>query len=331
MVMKKIRKTDIKVFLSKYGIVFVLLLLCLLIGTIKPQFFSRSNILNVLTQSCIFGIMSLGMTFVIISKGIDLSVGAILAFVGVVMASFAQAGDAPGKYFPQLGELPVIIPVLIALALGAALGAINGFFIAKVRVPPFIATLGMMSIARGLALIYTNGKPVSNFSVGMNQLGGIIGNFVPVPVLIYLLLIIITWVIMRNTSFGKSVYAIGGNVRAAFTSGIHVSRNYIVIYMISGIMAGVAAIVFAGRVGSINPSAANGFELTAIAATTIGGTSHSGGIGTIWGAVVGSLIIAVLRNGLTLVGVHANWQQVIEGSIIVAAVAIDMMKNIKEI
>ncbi len=318
---------EIRRAVSRFGIVFVLIAMCLAIGLVKPQFFSRSNIFNTLTQSCIYGIMSLGLTFVIISKGIDLSVGAMLALVGVVLASFGQAAGAPGKYFPALGEMSVLVPVAVALILGAALGTVNGFFVAKVNVPPFIVTLGMMSIARGLALIYTGGKPVSNLSSGLKQLGSTVFGFIPVPVIIYLFLIVLTWIVMRNTSFGKSVYAIGGNMRAARISGLNVSRNLIIIYAISGVMAAIAALVFAGRVGSINPSAANGYELTAIAATTIGGTSHSGGIGTIWGAMVGSLVIAVLRNGLTLVGMHANWQQVIEGAIIVAAVAIDMMKN----
>lgn len=312
--------------LKKYGIVVVLILMVVGISIIAPSFFTPNNIFNVLTQSSIYGIMSLGITLVIISKGIDLSVGSILALAGVVSASLAQM-DVAGKIFPNLPVLPIIIPILVALIVGALCGVINGALIAKTHIPAFIATLGMMTVARGLALIFTQGKPVSNMNPAYALIGGKVFGFIPVPVLIYIIMIIITSILLNKTKFGKTVYAIGGNSNAATVSGVKVERNLIKIYAYCGLLSGIAAVVFAGRVGSVHPGAATGYELTAIAATTIGGTSHSGGIGTVWGAVIGALVLGVLRNGLTLLGVHAYWQQVIEGIIIVVAVIIDMRKN----
>ncbi|MCG8485212.1 MAG: ABC transporter permease [Clostridia bacterium] len=324
--------------LKKYGIVFVLILMIIGISIVEPKFLRPSNIFNVLTQSSIYGIMALGMTLVIISKGIDLSVGSILALSGVMAASFGQQATATGKYFPGLGEMSIIVPILVALIVGAFCGSISGFLIAKTNIPPFIATLGMMTVARGFALLYTGGKPISTLIPSLKKIGGnlegilpipIIGK-IPVPVLIYLIVIAITWVLLNDTRFGKNVYAIGGNIKAAEISGVHVKRNLVFIYAFSGLLAGLAAIVFAGRVGSVHPGAATGYELTTIAATTIGGTSHSGGIGTIWGAFVGAMVLAVMRNGMTLLHVHAYWQQIAEGLIIVVAVIIDMRKNAKK-
>lgn len=319
---------DLKLIGRKYGIVIVLILMIIGLSIAEPAFLNSTNIFNVLTQSSIFGIMALGLTFVIISKGIDLSVGSILAFAGIIAASLGQTVEATGKYFPNLGELPVIVPIGAALVIGALCGAVSGWLIAKTRIPAFIATLGMMTVARGLALIYARGKPVSTLIPGLTALGGKVG-IIPVPVIIYFLMIVISAILLNKTRFGKNVYAIGGNITAAEVSGVNVSRSLILIYTYSGFLAGLAAIVFAGRVGSVHPGAASGYELTAIAATTIGGTSHSGGIGTIGGAFVGALVLSVMRNGMTLLGVDAYWQQVAEGLIIVVAVIIDMRKNAK--
>lgn len=315
--------------IQKYGIILVLLFLIIGISIAEPKFLSSTNIFNVLTQSSIYGIMALGMTLVITSKGIDLSVGSILAFSGVVAASLAQVSTATTLYYPGMGQMPVIVPIIAAVAIGALLGGINGGLIAYTGIPAFIATLGMMTIARGFALIYTGGKPVSQFTPGMMFIGSKVAS-IPVPVIVYLIMIIITWILLGYTSFGKNIYAIGGNIKAAEISGVNVKRNLVFIYGFMGVCCAVAAIVFAGRVGSVHPGAATGYELTAIAATTIGGTSHYGGIGTIWGAVVGALVLGVLRNGLTLLGIHAYWQQIIEGVIIIVAVIIDMRKNARK-
>ncbi len=316
--------------MKKYGVVFVLVFMIIGISIAQPAFLSRVNIFNVLTQSSIFGIMALGMTFVIISRGIDISVGSILGLSGVVMASLAQTSSAVSKYYPNLAEMPLIVPILAALIIGGSIGAVSGWLIAKTNIPAFIATLGMMTIARGLALIYADGKPISTLMPSLTALGGKLFGVIPIPVIIYFIAIVVSWILLNNTSFGKNVFAIGGNITAAEVSGVNVSKNLVMIYAYCGLLAGLAAVVFAARVGSVHPGAATGYELTAIAATTIGGTSHSGGIGTIWGAFVGALALAVLRNGLTLLGVGAYWQQVTEGAIIIVAVVVDMRKNVKK-
>jgi inositol transport system permease protein len=311
--------------------VIVLFAMILLLSIVsRGRFFTSTNIFNVLSQSSIFGIMALGMTFVIISKGIDLSVGSVLALSGVVAASFAQIAGATEKYFPNMPVLPVLVPVLIALIIGGGCGCVSGFLIAKTGIPAFIATLGMQTVARGFALIYTKGRPVSNLVPPLNFLGSkVFNNTIPVPVIVYLLMIVVSYILLNKTRFGKNTYAIGGNITAAEVSGINVSKNLILIYTYCGLLAGLAGLVFAGRVGSVHPGAADGYELTAIAATTIGGTSHSGGIGTIVGAFIGTMVLQVLRNGFTLLGVNAYWQKVAEGLIIVVAVIIDMRKNAK--
>lgn len=316
-----------RAMLKKYGILFVLLLMVIVISIFKPEFLTSRNIFNILNQTAIFGIMAIGLTFVIISRGIDLSVGSILAFAAVVAASVSQLPDSVGKMFPNLPMLPFPVAFFSALILGGLCGAVSGFLIAKFQIHAFIATLGMMTVARGFALIFSSGKPISNINPFFNVIGGRLWAVIPVPVVIYAAVIAVSAVILNYTRFGKSVFAIGSNSTAAEISGINVKRNYVIIYMISGLLAGLAAIVFLGRTGSAHPGAATGYELTAIAATTIGGTSQTGGIGTIWGAVAGALILGVIKNGMTLLGVHAYWQQVVEGIIIVAAVIFDMRKN----
>ncbi|NLY77428.1 MAG: ABC transporter permease [Tissierellia bacterium] len=323
------KDSKLRKLIRKYNIAIVLIFMVIIMSILRPNFLSPSNLFNVLTQSSIYGIMSLGLTLIIISKGIDLSAGSLVALSGIVAASLGQSATAATKYFPNLGELPVIVPILAALLVGGILGLINGSVIAYTAIPPFIATLGMTTIARGFTLMYTEGKPVSTLTSDFMAIGGKIG-VLPVPVLIYGIMALITWILLNHTRFGKNVYAIGGNVHAAEVSGVNIKKNLVRIYAYAGIMYGVAALVFAGRVGSVHPGAATGYELTAIAATTIGGTSHAGGIGTVGGAIIGALILGVLRNGLTLLGVHAYWQQVVEGVIIIVAVVLDMRKNRKK-
>ncbi|NMA12615.1 MAG: ABC transporter permease [Chloroflexi bacterium] len=316
--------------ISKYGIVAVLILMIVGMSIVKPSFRTITNFLNILTQSSIYGILALGMTLVIISKGIDLSVGSILAMSAVVAASLGQTSTATSRLFPNLPELPVIVPILGALAIGTLCGVINGGLIAFTGIPAFIATLGMTTIARGFAYIYTNGKPVSTLIPGFRFIGQ--GNFlgVPMPVVIYLVMILITWVLLNNTRFGKHVYAVGGNINAAEVSGVNVKKMLLLIYTYMGLLAGISGVVATARMVSAQPGLAVGYELTAIASTTIGGTSHSGGIGTIWGAVVGALVLSVMRNGMTILGIHSYWQQIVEGLVIIVAVILDMRKNARK-
>lgn len=319
-----------KRIIGKYGIYFVFVIMVIAMSFASPVFLSARNLLNVVRQVSVIGLISLGVTLVIISKGIDLSSGSVLAVAAVVAASLGQSGDWHAKMFPELPQLPVVFPLLAALTIGLICGAINGTLIAKTGIPAFIATLGMMVSARGLALLYTDGRPVSSLTESYRYIGQgyILG--IPVPVIIYLFMVFVTWVLLNHTKFGKSIYAIGGNIHAAEVSGVNVKRNLIKIYAYAGLLAGLAGMVLSARVNTGQPGMGVAYELDAIAATTIGGTSHSGGIGTIGGAFVGALILGVLNNGLNLLGVSAYWQQIIKGSIIVGAVVIDMRKNAKK-
>ncbi len=316
-----------KKIVSKYGIYFILVLLVIALSFMSDVFLTSRNLFNVVRQVSVIGVISLGVTLVIISKGIDLSSGSVLAMAAVVAASLGQQADWTQKMFPNLPQLPLIVPIIAALAVGALAGTINGSLIAKTGIPAFIATLGMMTSARGLALLYTDGRPVSTLTESYQWIGqGYIWK-IPVPVIIYAFMAFITWVMLNHTRFGKNIYAIGGNISAAKVSGIKVDRNLIMIYAYAGFLAGLAGLMLSARVNTGQPGMGVSYELDAIAATTIGGTSHSGGIGTIGGAIVGALILGVLNNGLNLLGVSAYWQQIIKGIIIVGAVVIDMRRN----
>lgn len=322
------KQMDLKELSKKYAIIIILALMVIALTILNPNFLSPSNISNLLTQVAIYGILACGMLLVIVSKGIDLSVGSVLALSGIIAGSVSQTVDATGKVFPQLGMAPIWVTILLALGIGALLGAVNGALIAYTGIPAFIATLGMLTAARGAALMYSDGRPISNINPSILIFGDKIYSVLTMPVLIYILVIVVTFVILKFTSFGKSVYAIGGNIQAAEISGIKVKRNITLIYTYCGLLAGLCALVYMGRTGgSIQPATATGYELTAIAATTIGGTSHSGGIGTVWGTVVGALILGVMTNGFTMLGVNAYLQQIVQGFIIVVAVILDMRKN----
>ena len=300
------------------------------ISLVKPVFLSQKNLLNVVRQVSVIGLISLGVTLAIISKGIDLSSGSVLAFAGVIAASMAQNAGWAQKMYPNMGALPVIVPIAVALLVGSLCGLVNGTLIATTGIPPFIATLGMMVAARGAALLYTDGRPVSSLTPSYQFIGQGYIFGIPFPVIIYIFMIGVTWVILNYTRFGKNIYAIGGNVNAAEVSGVNVKKNLIMIYLYAGLLAGLAGLVLTARVNTGQPGMGVSYELDAIAATTIGGTSHSGGIGTIGGAFAGALILGVLNNGLDLLGVSAYWQQIIKGIIIVGAVVIDMRKNAKK-
>jgi ribose transport system permease protein len=289
-----------------------LLGLCVVLWALTPHFMTVSNLLNVAEQAAIIAIVAVGMTFVIITGGIDLSVGSVLAFAGVVMASALHA------------EVPVPLALLVALGTGLFCGLVNGALITLGRLPPFIATLGMMSVARGTALMFTEGRPVSGFSGGFRSLatGELLG--VPASVLIMVGVYALAHVVLTRTKLGRYTYAIGGNEEAALLSGVNVRVYKAAVYGISGMLSGLAAVLLTARLNSAQPIAGMMYELDAIAATVIGGTSLLGGEGTVVGTLIGALIMAVLRNGLNLLGVPSFVQQVVIGSVIIAAVLVDM-------
>ncbi len=286
--------------------------LCVVLWALTPHFLTVSNLLNVAEQAAIIAIVAVGMTFVIITGGIDLSVGSVLAFAGVVMADVLHR-DVP-------------LPLALAVALGTGLfcGLVNGALITVGRLPPFIATLGMMSVARGTALMFTEGRPVSGFSGGFRSLatGEVLG--IPVSVVIMVGVYVVAHFVLTRTKLGRYTYAIGGNEEAALLSGVNVRVYKAAVYGISGMLSGLAAVILTARLNSAQPIAGMMYELDAIAATVIGGTSLLGGEGTVVGTLIGALIMAVLRNGLNLLGVSSFIQQVVIGSVIIAAVLIDM-------
>lgn len=317
-------------FLGTYGIVVMLLALILVMTLINgPGFLSVSNIQGILTQGSIYGIMALGVTFIIISGGIDLSAGSMVALAAVVSASFGQLATANNRIFPFLPQLGIWAPLLVALVFGGILGAINGLMVAKLHLFPWIATLGTFYIARGLAQVITAGKPVTQLIPSYAKVGGKIG-IVPVPALIFFICVAVSWILLNYTKFGCDTFAIGGNMGAARVTGINISKTLILIYTFAGVMYGVGAFVFAGRVLSVNPGAAQNYEMSAISASIIGGTSPMGGKGTIWGVIVGTLILGTIRQGLTLMAVDAYWQQIAEGAIIVIAVIFAMRREKSE-
>ena len=292
-----------------------LIAISIFVGIASPSFFTEYNIISVLRQASINGLLAFGLTVVIISGGIDLSVGSILAVSSMVMALMINSGTNP------------FIAMIVALLIGAAVGIINGVLIAKGKLQPFIATLGTMMVFRGATLYISNGVPASKLGEGLIGWIGR-GYFLGIPIPVYVLIIIflIFHYFLRNTTFGKRIYAIGGNEKAARLSGVNVEKNLIYIYMISGILAALAGIILTSRVDSAVPTAGQGYELTAIAAAVIGGTSLAGGKGRAVGTIVGALIIAVIVNGLNLVGTSPYLQQIITGLVIVFAVIADRKK-----
>ena len=293
---------DWRNFARTYAIIGILILFIIIMTVLtKGLFIQPENLINVVRQVSAIGIIAIGMTFVIITLGIDLSVGSILALAAVVATSLAQVGDENMKY-PGL-NLPIIVAVLAGLAVGAGMGFANGFLISKFKIAPFIATLGMMSVARGLALIYSDGRPISNLEPGYNWIGqgSLFG--IPTPIVIFAGVALIAHMVLNYTRFGRYVYAIGGNEQAARVSGIRIPRVTILIYTISGLLAGLSGVILSARIGSGNPQLGTGIELDAITAAVIGGTSFKGGIGTVWGAIVGAMIIGIINNGLNLLNV----------------------------
>ncbi|AMO87405.1 Ribose transport system permease protein rbsC [Solibacillus isronensis B3W22] len=310
-------KTSSKEMLGKLGPLLGLFLIVIVITILNPSFMTTDNILNILRQVSISALIAFGMTFVILTGGIDLSVGSTLALTGAVAATMLASGIDP------------VLTILAALILGAILGAVNGVIIAKGKVAPFIATLATMTIYRGLTLVYTDGRPVSDLGneITFQMLGK--GYFfgIPVPVCTMILAFIALYVIMHKTTFGRRVYAVGGNEAASKLSGINVDRVKIAVYSLTGMLAALSALILTSRLNSAQPTAGTSYELDAIAAVVLGGTSLTGGKGWIFGTLVGALIIGVLNNGLNLIGVSSFFQQVVKGIVILIAVLIDRKKT----
>lgn len=306
-----------KSLLALLGPFIGLLVIVTIITILNPSFLSLANILNVLRQVSINALIAFGMTFVILTGGIDLSVGSMLALSGAVTATLMASGVDP------------ILSILIGLLVGVILGAINGFIISKGKVAPFIATLATMTIYRGLTLMFTDGRPVSGLgeSAFFELMGR--GYFfgIPVPAITMMFSFLVLYLILKKTTFGRRVYAVGGNEEASILSGIKADRIKIYVYSLTGFLSALAGIILTSRLNSAQPTAGAMYELDAIAAVVLGGTSLTGGRGWIVGTLIGALIIGVLNNGLNLLGVSSFFQQVVKGSVILLAVLLDRKKN----
>jgi len=315
---------DVFGFAARFAPLIFLILLMAVFAMVEPRLLTPVNLFNIARQVSVTGLLAIGMTFVILTAGIDLSIGSLVAFAGLVAAAVAKGGlsdrftvgdDAIGFGWP--------LAVLAAILVGVVCGYIQGFAITRLKVPPFVVTLGGMSVFRGAALLFAAGGPISGFEPGFAWWGqGKIGP-VPVPVILFLICAIAAHIVLTYSRFGRRVYAVGGNPEAARLSGLNVNSIICTVYVIMGFFCGLCAFVLSARLNSAEAVAGTGYELTVIASVVIGGTSLFGGVGTIFGTVVGSLLIGVLLNGLVILNVSSYIQQIIIGVIIVLAVAFD--------
>lgn len=311
-----------KELLKKSQSLIALFALCLLISLLSDKFLTSNNLWNVLRQISVNVCISVGMTLVVLMAGIDLSVGSVLAFSSAVCAGLLKNGISIPSLDLFIG-FTVLGGILVSLLIGLLMGIFNGWVITKFSLPPFVATLAMLTIARGATMLYTQGIPISNLGSSFEFIGS--GWFlgIPVPVWISLVVVLVVIFITNKTAFGRYIYAIGGNEKAAFLSGININNIKLAVYGIAGMMAGVGGVLVTSRLNSAQPNAGTSYELDSIAAVVIGGTSLSGGLGTVTGTVIGATIIGVLNNGLVLLNVSPFWQQVVKGLVILLAVIID--------
>ncbi len=287
---------------------------------------NTNRLVLVVLQVAIIGIIAVGVTQVIITTGIDLSSGSVIALAAVVSASLAQTSDSISPVYPSLVDLPAIIPIAAGIGVGIICGFINGMLITRTGIPPFIATLGMMVSARGLAQYYTQGNPISFLSDSFTSIGQ-----GAMPVIIFFVIAALFHTALKHTRYGKYIYAIGSNITSAKVSGIKVNKYLIIVYTVAGALAGLAGVVLAARVSSGQSSMGMSYELDAITAAVIGGSSLMGGVGRITGTLIGAVILGLIKSGFTFIGVDAYVQDIIKGIIIVSAVAIDMRRNRKKI
>ena len=318
--MNRLTKSVKQYFKENLGILIGFFTLCVIVALLNNRFLSRGNILNVLRQLFSNCNLALGMCLVIITGGIDLSVGAIMALSGTLCAGTIAAG-----------QLPIPVAILMGLALGVLVGFINGTITAKMNIAPFIVTMATQQICRGLVYVYADGLPIRCDNPPFNFLGnGYIGD-IPITIIYSVFFVIVIWLVLSKSQLGRWIYAVGGNKNAARFSGINVDKVLMIVYSISGFLAAFAGIIYCARMYSGQPTLGNGDETDAIAAVVLGGTSFSGGIGKIGGVIIGILIIAVLSNALNLLGINSFWQLVAKGVVILLAVCVDNIKTHKRV
>ena len=315
--------------LRKFQSVIALIVLCIVLSLLTDKFFTTANGVNVLRQVAVNVCIATGMTLVVLTSGIDLSVGSVLALCGAITAGLLKNGLQIPSADLYIG-FTILGAVFGAILIGSLMGWFNGFVITKFKVPPFVATLAMLTIARGFTMLYTEGHPISNLGDNFAYIGA--GSFfrIPVPVWIAVAVVLLAVFITKKTKLGRYIYAIGGNETAAKLSGIRINKVKITVYSLGAALAAIGGIIVTSRLDSAQPNAGMSYELDAIAAVVIGGTSLNGGKGTIWGTVIGAVIIGVLNNGLVLLNVSPFWQQVVKGGVILLAVIIDKFGDKKE-
>lgn len=304
-------KENYKEYLDKYKSLIGLVLLCIIITFVTPSFLTVANITNVFTQVSVNAIIAVGMTFVILTGGIDLSVGSTLAISGALGASIIKSTNN------------IFLAIIVAAIVGIVIGLVNGILIAKGKLQAFIVTLATMTIFRGATLVFTNGTPISKLPESFLNIGNAKLGFIPVPVIITIVIAAISIYILSQTKFGRYLYALGGNEESAKLSGINTDKIKVLTYVVSGFVSAIAGVIITSRIGSASPNAGTGFELDAIAAVVIGGTSLAGGEGKISGTIIGALIIGVLNNGLNLMNVSPFYQSIVKGLVILIAVLLD--------
>nr|WP_122640180.1 ribose ABC transporter permease [Romboutsia sp. Marseille-P6047] len=313
------KNINVKELLVKYKSLLGLVLLIAIVSVLNPSFLSPKNIMNILRQTSVNAVIAAGMTFVILTGGIDLSVGSILGISGAVCASLLVSGQN------------AIISVISALLVGSIVGFLNGFIISKGKLQPFIATLATMTVLKGLTLVYTNGNPITlgsnELAMSFGKIGGgtILG--IPTPAMIMIVVFMVCYYILHNTKMGRYTYALGSNEEATKLSGLNTDKIKIWVYTISGILASVAGVIITSRLYSAQPTAGSGYELDAIAAVVLGGTSLNGGKGKITGTIIGALIIGVLSNALNILDVSSYYQTMVKGAVILLAVLLDRKSN----
>lgn len=307
-----LKKNNLGKSIRQFALLFVVVIIIVVMSIISDTFLTSTNIINILRQISLNGILAVGMTFVILTGGIDLSVGSVVAISGVISGSLLMKGFNSS------------IAILIALLCSLLLGLINGYLIAYIKFQPFIATLSTMTIGRGFVLAYADGKPFTISDEGFKKIGQ--GYFfgIPIPVILLIVAVIIALIALNATTFGRYVFAIGGNVEAARFSGVRTRRIQLMVYVISSICAWVVGLILAARISSGQPTAGESYEMDAIAATAIGGTSMSGGTGSLYGTILGFAIIGLLSNSMNLLNINSFYQQIVKGLLIIVAVFLDM-------
>ena len=305
-----------KNWLGNYSIVLVLIVLGLVLSLSTRTFLTADNLVNVFRQVSINGVLAVGMTLVILTGGIDLSVGSIVAFSGIIAAGFLK----------NLG-INNLEAIILAVVIGTAVGAINGYFVGYWHAAPFVVTLAMMSVARGAVYVYSDGQPINPLPDSFSNIGS--GDLFHIPYLVILLILVfaVGYLILKYFRIGRHIFAVGGNENAAMVSGINTKKVKLFVYAASGFCCGIAAIMLTARVSSGQPTAGSGYELDAIAATVIGGTSLSGGRGRLWGTILGAFLLCIVSNGIDLLNIPSYYQQIVKGIIILVAILVDSKNN----